>query len=166
MSRRTHWEFGSPCSKILVASTTRLNTLDVFRIQGIANETRLLTAGYEGAKLPLVGFANLKTPAHRKFQDTGFPLLVWTLVVVVLVGGLPMFTGIVVSNDSKPAFALDLCHHPGRTSYNLSQSEAPLIPTHSATELPRDFGAAPDLPPLFFPRVSETPDPPPPKIGA
>ena len=40
-----------------------------------------------------------------------FPAIACTIVVAILVGGLPMLTGVVVAaQDSKPAFTLDICH--------------------------------------------------------
>ena len=105
-----------------------------------------------------------KAPAVRSFQRTSSPFVAWALIAAILIGGLPMLTGVVVIADSKPALTLDVCHPIGGALYNLGQSEAPLIPTHTATQLPRESGAAPELVPAFSPRVSQAPDPPPPKI--
>jgi hypothetical protein len=84
----------------------------------------------------------------------------------MLVGGLPILTGVLVIADSKPAFTLDVCHPLGGASYNLDLSEAPLVPTHTIAQLPAQSGAAPEFVSPFSPQVSNAPDPPPPKIGA
>ena len=77
-----------------------------------------------------------------------------------------MLTGVVVIADSKLALTLDVCQPLSGFSYNLDQSEAPLIPTHTTVQLSAEWGAAPEFVAAFSPRVSEAPDPPPPKIGA
>jgi hypothetical protein len=99
-----------------------------------------------------------------KFADA--PLISRVLIVAMFIGGLPMLTGVTITGDSKPAFTLDMCHPAGSASYNANQTEAPLIPTHTALQLPRAAGAAPELAAPFFPQISKAPDPPPPKIGA
>ena len=98
----------------------------------------------------------------------GSPLIAWALIAAILIGGVPMLTGVVVIADSKPTLTLDVCHPLGGASYNLDlgQSEAPLIPTRVSAQLPTESGEAPEFVALFSPRVSEAPDPPPPKIGA
>jgi len=105
-----------------------------------------------------------RRPAFRNFQRTSSPFVAWALIAAILIGGLPILTGVVVIADSKPALTLDVCHPIGWALYNLGQSEALLIPTHTAAQLPRESGAAPELVATFFPRVSKAPDPPPPKI--
>ncbi len=105
-----------------------------------------------------------RSSAFWDFQRTGSPFVAWILVTAILIGGLPMVTGLVVVADSKPALTLDVCHPAGGTFCNLGQSEAPLIPTHTAAHLPGESGAAPELVAAFSPRVSKAPDPPPPKI--
>jgi hypothetical protein len=103
---------------------------------------------------------------RQNFQFVRAPLISWALIVTIFVGGLPMLTGVTITGDSKPALTLDICHPAGSASFNASQTEAPLIPTHTAFQLPRASGAVAELAAPFFPRVSEAPDPPPPKIGA
>jgi hypothetical protein len=88
------------------------------------------------------------------------------LVTAILIGGLPILAGVVVTADSKPAFSLDVCHPLGGASYNLDQSEAPLIPVHSAAQMPADCGSAAEFVSAFSSRLNEAPDPPPPKFGA
>jgi hypothetical protein len=100
----------------------------------------------------------------RNSQDRGSPFVAWVLIAAILIGGLPMLTGLVVVADSKPALTLDICHPAGGAFCNLGQGEAPLIPTHTVAQLPRASGAAPELVAAFSPRVSKAPDPPPPKI--
>lgn len=107
-----------------------------------------------------------KRPAFRNFQRTSSPVVAWALITAILIGGLPTLTGIVVIADSKPALTLDLCHPIGGALFGFGQSEAPLIPTHTAAQLPRESGVALELASVFSPRVSESPDTPPPKIGA
>jgi hypothetical protein len=99
------------------------------------------------------------------FQFVRAPLLSWALIVAMFIGGLPMLTGVTITGDSKPAFALDMCHPAGSASYNAGQTEAPLIPSHIGFQLQRAPGAAPEPAAPFFPQVSKAPDPPPPKIG-
>ncbi len=42
------------------------------------------------------------------------PLIACTLIVAILIGGLPMLAGVVVTTqDSRPAFTLDTCHPDG-----------------------------------------------------
>jgi hypothetical protein len=104
--------------------------------------------------------------AFRNFQRTSSPFVAWALIAAILIGGLPMLTGVVVIADSRPALTLDVCHPIGGALYNLDQSEAPLIPTHITAQLPAESGEAPESVAAFSPRVSEAPDPPPPEIGA
>jgi hypothetical protein len=94
------------------------------------------------------------------------PLISRVLIVAMFIGGLPMLMGVTITSDSKPAFVLDLCHPVGGASFNATPNEAPLIPTHTAFQLPRASGAVTELAAPLFPRVSKAPDPPPPKIGA
>jgi hypothetical protein len=108
------------------------------------------------------------TPAFRNFQRISSPFVTGALIAAILIGGLPMLTGVVVIADSKPALTLDVCHPLGGASYNLDlgQSEAPLIPTRAAAQLPAESGEPPEFVAAFSPRVNEAPDPPPPKIDA
>jgi hypothetical protein len=103
---------------------------------------------------------------HQNFQFVRARLITWTLIAVILIGGLPMLTGVIITSDSRPALTLNVCQPGSAASYNVSQTEAPLIPTRTGFQLPRASGAAPELVAPFFPRVSKAPDPPPPKIGA
>jgi hypothetical protein len=103
-------------------------------------------------------------PAFRDFQ----PFVAWALIAAILIGGLPMLTGVVVISDSKPALTLDVCHPLGGASYNLDlgQGEAPLIPTRVIAQLPAESGQVPEFVATFPPQSSKAPDPPPPKLGA
>jgi len=106
------------------------------------------------------------TLVFRNYQRTISPFVAWALIAAILIGGLPMLTGVVVIADSKPALTLDICHPIGGALYNVDQSKAPLIPTHTAAQLPRGSVAAPELVATFLQLVSECPDPPPPKLDA
>jgi hypothetical protein len=92
------------------------------------------------------------------------PLIAGALIVAVLIGGLPVLTGVVVVADSKPAFTLDICHPVSGALHGLDQSEAPVIPTHAAAQFPMELGAAPEFVATFSPRENKAPDPPPPKV--
>lgn len=96
----------------------------------------------------------------------GAPLIAYALTVAILLGGLPILTGAVVIADSKPALTVDLCYPLSGASYNLDQSEAPLIPGLITASLPAYCGSTPEFVTPSFPQVSKAPDPPPPKIGA
>jgi hypothetical protein len=106
------------------------------------------------------------TAARRTTKRPDCPYLVWMLIVAILAGGVPMLGGFAISNDSQPAFTLDICHPGGGASYNLSQAEPPLLPAHSTALPPCESGAAAAPIAAFSPRPNEAPDPPPPKIGA
>lgn len=109
-----------------------------------------------------------RAPARRNCEPIGSPLIAWALIAAILIGGLPMLTGVIVVADSKPALTLDVCHPLGGASYNLDlgHSEAPLIPTRITAQLPAESGETPELVAAFSSRLSKAPDPPPPKIGA
>jgi len=104
--------------------------------------------------------------AYASLPHKASPLIVWALIAAIVIGGLPILTGVVVMPDSNPAFTLDVCHPLGGASHNLGQGEAPLVPAQSTAQLPKDSGAAPEFLLAFSSRVSKAPDPPPPKIGA
>lgn len=108
------------------------------------------------------------TAAALNLPHKDSPLIVWSLIVAILIGGLPILTGIVIVSDSKPALTLDMCHPLGGATYNLDlgQSEAPLIPTHIIAQLPTESGNAPEYVAPPFPKVTKAPDPPPPKLCA
>jgi hypothetical protein len=103
---------------------------------------------------------------RRNFKFARAAVISWTLIAALFIGGLPTFTGVTIISDSRPGFTLDICHPVGAASFNVSQTEAPLIPTHIAFQLPRASGAAPEVAAPLIPQVSKAPDPPPPKIGA
>ena len=107
------------------------------------------------------------TSTAPNFPRMGSPLIVWPLIAAILIGGLPILTGIVVVSDSKPAFTLDVCHPVGGASYtDLGQGEAPLIPTHVIAQVPAESAQVREFVAAFSPRSSKAPDPPPPKLVA
>ena len=108
----------------------------------------------------------LRGRAYRNLASMRSPLLAGALIAAILLGGLPILTGVVVIADSKPALTLDLCHPLSGASFNLDQGEAPLIPKQTSAQLPADCGAAPEFVAAFLPTVSRAPDPPPPKAFA
>jgi hypothetical protein len=91
--------------------------------------------------------------------------IAWLLIAALLCGGLPMFSGVVVVADSKPAFTLDVCHPLSGASYNLSPATAPLINALPAVPPPADWGTASEFAALLAGRPARTPDPPPPKLA-
>jgi len=93
-------------------------------------------------------------------------LVAWVLVVALLMGGLPILTGVALIADSKPAFTLDICHPIAGASYNLDASLAPLIPATCVAQAPAAAGFTSDSVASFSPQPNRAPDPPPPKIGA
>jgi hypothetical protein len=96
-----------------------------------------------------------------------FPVVALALIVAILVGGLPMLTGVMVTaQDSRPAFSLDICHPIGGAAHTLTPCEAPLVPAHGVAQTLRESGMA-DAPVIkLTSRLNEAPTPPPPKICA
>ncbi len=96
-----------------------------------------------------------------------FPFIACTLIVAILVGGLPMLAGVVVTaQDSRPAFTLDICNPVGGAAHTLTPGEAPLVPAQSVAQSPDESGVADEFVIDLSSRLSEAPIPPPPKIGA
>ena len=84
------------------------------------------------------------------------------LIVAILVGGLPMLTGVVIAaQDSKPAFTLDICHPIGGAAQTLSPCEAPLVPAQGVAQTPHESGMADDPFIKLTSRQNEAPTPPP-----
>ncbi len=100
---------------------------------------------------------------YRLSRKPGSPVMAWTLIAAILIGAMPLVTGVVLIPDSRPAFTLDICHPLGAASYDSGHSEAPLIPAQTGARIPGDSGAAPDYVAPFPPRLTESPDTPPPK---
>jgi len=100
-------------------------------------------------------------------RSTTFPLIACTLVVAILVGGLPMLAGVMVTTqDSRPAFTLDICHPIGGAAHTLTPGEAPLVPVQKIAQPLHESGVADEFVIDLSSRLSEAPIPPPPKIGA
>ena len=99
--------------------------------------------------------------------STTFPLISHALIVAILVGGLPMLTGVVVTaQDSKPAFTLNICHPVGGVAHTLTPGEAPLVPARGAAQTLHESGAIDEFVIDLSSRLREAPLPPPPKVGA
>jgi len=95
-----------------------------------------------------------------------FPAIACALIVALLVGGLPMLSGLVVAQDSRPAFTLDICHPIGGVTHTLSSSEAPLIPTLRIAQTLQESGVAWSFVIRLSSRIGEAPNPPPPERRA
>jgi hypothetical protein len=103
---------------------------------------------------------------HCNGTNAGGSLTAWMLIVALLMGGLPILTGVVVIADNQPAFSLDICHPIAGASYNLDASLAPLIPTPPVAQAPAAAGFAYEVAAPFCPQLRRAPDPPPPKMAA
>ena len=99
-------------------------------------------------------------------QSPVFPAIACALVVALLAGGLPVFTGLVVTADSRPAFTLDICHPIGGAAPTVSSAEAPLIPTLSLAQMPQESGMLDELTIQPSSRMGDAPIPPPPQLRA
>jgi hypothetical protein len=89
------------------------------------------------------------------------------LIVAILVGGLPMLTGVMfTAQDSRPAFTLDICHPIGGAAHTLTPGEAPLVPAQSAVQKLHETGVVDEFVVDLSSRFIAAPIPPPPKIGA
>ncbi|MGO9060457.1 MAG: hypothetical protein ACLQU2_24195 [Candidatus Binataceae bacterium] len=104
---------------------------------------------------------------RRLRRSMTFPLIARTLIVAILVGGLPMLAGVVATaQDSRPAFTLDICHPIGGAAHTLTPGEAPLVPVQGAVQTLYESGVVDEFVIDLSSRLSEAPIPPPPKIGA
>ncbi len=107
----------------------------------------------------------VKAPNDTHRRSLAFPAVACALVVALLVGGLPMLSGLVVVQDSRPAFTLDICHPIGGVTHTFS-SEAPLIPTPAIAQTLRESGVAYNFVIRLCSRIGEAPNPPPPERRA
>jgi hypothetical protein len=114
----------------------------------------------------LVMNGGVKATNHTIRRSMTFPAVACALIVALLVGGLPMLSGLVVAQDSRPAFTLDICHPIGSVTHTLSSSEAPLIPTLRIAERLQESGVAYDFVIRLSSRIGEAPNPPPPERRA
>jgi len=86
------------------------------------------------------------------------------LIVAVLAGGLPLFSGVVVMRNSVPEFSLDICHPlESATQASPCLIVLPVASSEFVFSL-RDRGVMDDLPRAFRSRLDDSPDPPPPEL--
>lgn len=105
--------------------------------------------------------------ARRRFRRAlTSPAIAFGLMVTLLMGGLPMLSGLVVAPDSKPAFTLDICHPIGGVTHTFSTSEAPLIPALPIAQTLQESGMADESVIRLSSRLGEAPNPPPPERRA
>jgi hypothetical protein len=98
-----------------------------------------------------------------KAQGHSSPTIAGMLIVVLLLGWLPMLTGVMIVPGSKPAFTVDICHPAGAVAGNLNAAEAPLIPAQFVRQKLAELGTADQSVPTLRSRLREAPIPPPPK---
>jgi hypothetical protein len=94
-------------------------------------------------------------------------LLSWiaeAVVIVLLVGGLPMFEGIIVTpNHGGPSITLNICHPRPGLNQGSGFSATPLTPPPRVAEKPALLGLVSTGPLSSLVRAYERPDIPPPK---
>lgn len=87
------------------------------------------------------------------------------LILTLLMGGLPMLSGVIVQ-PSEAAFTLDICHPmPGVDRSPAGISLLVPLPSRAFAPALGDLGGADESYSLKESRPSEAPSPPPPKIG-
>jgi hypothetical protein len=90
-------------------------------------------------------------------------LVAQILIVTLLVGGSPVFSGVIVE-PSAPAFTLDICHPmPGVDRSFGGISLAAPLPSRMLAPALTERGASSDSYPLWRSRPDEAPSTPPPK---
>lgn len=86
------------------------------------------------------------------------------LVVMLLIGGLPLLTGlIVVRTDGLPALTLNICHPLPGLNHGSGFSAVPLVKVTPALGYHSGRSAAIESPTLCVIPTTECPDTPPPK---
>jgi hypothetical protein len=91
-------------------------------------------------------------------------LIAEALIVVLLVGGLPMFEGVIIAaNDGAPSLTLNICHPLPGLNQGSGFSAVPLTSGPPPFEKPAMRGVAGEPPTPSLIRASERPDTPPPK---
>jgi hypothetical protein len=86
------------------------------------------------------------------------------LILALFVVGLPSLSGVIMTGArGSPAFTLDICHSLPSINHGLAFSPFPLGNTLCSIDRPLLSDTAPELHKLLVIRVSEAPDPPPPK---
>jgi hypothetical protein len=94
-------------------------------------------------------------------------LIAEALIVVLLVGGLPMFEGVIISaNNGPPSLTLNICHPLPGLDQGAGFSAVPLTSGPPPFEKPAMRGVASEPPTPSLIRASERPDTPPPKALA
>jgi hypothetical protein len=103
--------------------------------------------------------------ALLKTQRDCSPVIAGALILALLLGGLPMLTGVVIVSDStsQPAFTVDICHPLGAVTQTLNTAEAPLIPAQLLWQTLPDSGSADQSVITLRSRLGEAPIPPPPR---
>jgi hypothetical protein len=103
--------------------------------------------------------------AFLKRQRDCSAMVAQALIVALLVGGLPLLSGVIITRtEGAPAFTLNICHPLPGLNHGSGFSAVPLVDGPPALDKPSPRGAADDsqTPPVI--RASEAPDPPPPKL--
>lgn len=86
------------------------------------------------------------------------------LIVGLLAGGLPLFSGVVVVGSPVPEFALDICHPlPSANRASPLLLVVPIPSNEFACSLP-ECGVIDELPHAFRSQLYDSPDPPPPRV--
>jgi hypothetical protein len=110
--------------------------------------------------------AEVTLARRRSRRALTSPALAGVLSVALLMGGLPMLSGLVLAPDSKPAFTLDICQPIGGVTHTFSSSEAPLIPALPIAYTLQESGVADEFVIQLSSRLGEAPNPPPPEHRA
>jgi hypothetical protein len=87
-----------------------------------------------------------------------------TLIIALLVGGLPLFTGVIVTRtNGAPALTLNICNPLPGLNQGAGFPPVPLVHGQPNIEKPDSYLTAYEVPPRPVIRAGEPPDPPPPK---
>jgi hypothetical protein len=91
-------------------------------------------------------------------------ILAQALIVALLIGGLPLFTGVIITRvDGAPALTLNICNPLPGLNQGSGFFAVPLPDGQPSVERPTFCGTSEEvrMPPVL--RASERPDTPPPK---
>ena len=92
------------------------------------------------------------------------PIIAATLIVALLLGGLPFVSGVIlVRSTDQPAFTLDICHSVPGLNHGWDCSAAPLMNSRCWFERPLLSGPVGHSSLQFPSRIGDAPDPPPPE---
>lgn len=87
-----------------------------------------------------------------------------TLIVALVIGGLPLFTGVIVTRtNGAPALTLNICNPLPGLNQGAGFSPVPLVDGQPDIEKPYSYLTAYEAPSQPVIRAGEPPDPPPPK---